>query len=503
MKINLLLALYVIFTSSLNAQKENNILNTDPKNDFSLYLKKSIDQSLLQETNYTNKSQTIKATFSLNKSNEIYNFKTNNSNHKLDIALLDAFCNYPLEKLVGKNPKQNILYRYLVIDKKRGKNRFNCSNSVSTRTTALISKCKNYNQYPDQRKCFSNELKNHFSCTVNPSVLPDTKKTIRIKYKVSKSGKLSIKTDSKSKSYNKEIDRVFSLFDQHIKASTIDGVKATSVGQFIINLTNQSDTECEINLFNEPEKRNNEYNPLAEQLKKMFTKNSQPITNNKLSYYFKEHLDPQTLGKTNLNDINDQLIAYFNINSKGEYTNVRTNSRSKTVSNNICNLLKKYPVSELNLPQTALKSDTFSIQILSFENNETIIKTSSKVTTERMPVYRGCEQSENYKDLRSCLSQKINTHINNHFKISKAAKLELSPGRKRIFCMFRINTAGRIEDIQVRAPHPDLSYEARRVLYLIPNMKHSALQSSKPVAVKYSLPISFMIKPRRIKRRSL
>jgi protein TonB len=73
-----------------------------------------------------------------------------------------------------------------------------------------------------------------------------------------------------------------------------------------------------------------------------------------------------------------------------------------------------------------------------------------------------------------------------------ASDLGLSPGKKRIFVMFKIDKTGGITEIRARAPHPRLQKEAERVVRTLPRMTPGK-QRGRPVAVRYSLPIAFQV----------
>ena len=58
--------------------------------------------------------------------------------------------------------------------------------------------------------------------------------------------------------------------------------------------------------------------------------------------------------------------------------------------------------------------------------------------------------------------------------------------------MFKIDQTGSITEIQARAPHPRLQKEAERVVKTLPKMTPGK-QRGRPVSVRYSLPISFLV----------
>lgn len=109
---------------------------------------------------------------------------------------------------------------------------------------------------------------------------------------------------------------------------------------------------------------------------------------------------------------------------------------------------------------------------------------------EEVPVYPGCENSSNKQ---KCFTEKITKHIDENFNIDFAESLGLSPGKKRIYTRFRIDTNGNIANIKVRSPHPGLQDEAVRIIKLLPKMK-AGRQKDNVVNVLYDLPIVFDIK---------
>ncbi|MBC2846335.1 hypothetical protein [Winogradskyella flava] len=112
---------------------------------------------------------------------------------------------------------------------------------------------------------------------------------------------------------------------------------------------------------------------------------------------------------------------------------------------------------------------------------------------EKVPVYKGCKKSLNNKALRDCMNEKIQKHVAKNFNIKIASKLDLNPGVKRIFVLFKIDKEGNVIGIKARGPHVALEDEAIRVIKTIPKLKKPGYQRGKAVIVPYSLPIVFRI----------
>ncbi len=109
---------------------------------------------------------------------------------------------------------------------------------------------------------------------------------------------------------------------------------------------------------------------------------------------------------------------------------------------------------------------------------------------EEVPVFPGCTGTREEKG--DCLNRSLKKHVVRNFNAELAQKLGLSPGKKKIWIIFRIDEKGFITDVNARAPHPKLKEEAIRVINTIPRMIPGK-QKGKAVGMKYTLPITFMI----------
>ncbi len=109
---------------------------------------------------------------------------------------------------------------------------------------------------------------------------------------------------------------------------------------------------------------------------------------------------------------------------------------------------------------------------------------------EEVPVFPGCIGTR--KEKSDCLNRSLKKHVINNFNVNLAGKLGLTPGKKKIWIIFRIDEKGFVTDVSARAPHPKLKEEAIRVVNTIPRMKPGK-QKGKAVGMKYTLPIIFNI----------
>ncbi|MGJ8591927.1 MAG: energy transducer TonB [Aquaticitalea sp.] len=112
---------------------------------------------------------------------------------------------------------------------------------------------------------------------------------------------------------------------------------------------------------------------------------------------------------------------------------------------------------------------------------------------EKVPVYKGCDESLINIELKKCMSESISKHILENFNINVARGLGLDEGKVRIIAMFKVNKDGDVTEIKVRGPHPNLEKEAYQAISSIPKFTKPGYQRGKPVIVPYALPIAFNV----------
>ncbi|WP_034228790.1 energy transducer TonB [Aquimarina pacifica] len=110
---------------------------------------------------------------------------------------------------------------------------------------------------------------------------------------------------------------------------------------------------------------------------------------------------------------------------------------------------------------------------------------------ESAPIFPGCEKLSTNKERAACFSKKIARIVSRRFNTGLGQEYGLA-GIQRIYTQFEVDASGAITNIQIRAPHPRLEREAKRVIDLFPEMTPGK-QRGKPVPVKYQLPIVFQI----------
>ncbi|MHA7843673.1 MAG: energy transducer TonB [Winogradskyella sp.] len=107
---------------------------------------------------------------------------------------------------------------------------------------------------------------------------------------------------------------------------------------------------------------------------------------------------------------------------------------------------------------------------------------------EKVPQFPGC--TGNNAELKACFQEKMQEHLQKHFRYPDAAA-ELNI-QGRVFVFFLIDKHGKVSKIQTRGPDKLLETEASRIISLLPKMEPGK-QRNKPVGVPYSIPINFKL----------
>ncbi|REG89734.1 beta-lactamase regulating signal transducer with metallopeptidase domain [Winogradskyella sediminis] len=141
-------------------------------------------------------------------------------------------------------------------------------------------------------------------------------------------------------------------------------------------------------------------------------------------------------------------------------------------------------------------TQTFTIDSYTSNNTSKIIQEVEEhievpfSVVEESPTLPECEDLESNFEQKNCMNKFVNKHIGKNFNTSVGDNL--SPGRKRVFVQFKIDTDGSVKDIVARGPSPMLEEEAKRVIATLPKFIPGK-QKGKAVIVPFSIPIVFQV----------
>ncbi|MEY8850048.1 energy transducer TonB [Psychroserpens sp. XS_ASV72] len=149
-----------------------------------------------------------------------------------------------------------------------------------------------------------------------------------------------------------------------------------------------------------------------------------------------------------------------------------------------------FQVEQDSEPETSVKATNKTISETVQDKNSELTEVPFAVV-DKAPVFFTCKDLVSEQERRSCTDKEVAILVNKNFNLDLPKKLGLT-GSQQIFAAFKIYKDGSVKDIKVRAPHPKLEEETKRVLNLLPKFIPGE-QNGKPTIVAYSLPIRFKI----------
>lgn len=129
--------------------------------------------------------------------------------------------------------------------------------------------------------------------------------------------------------------------------------------------------------------------------------------------------------------------------------------------------------------------------VVEVEETEEVIEDVPFMLISDVPVFPGCKG--NNEELKKCFTQKVTQHFSKKFDVELSKELGLSPGKKKLFVIFRIAKNGKIDNVRARGPHPVLEREVTQIINSLPQMIPGK-QRGTPVGVSYSIPITFEVR---------
>ena len=118
---------------------------------------------------------------------------------------------------------------------------------------------------------------------------------------------------------------------------------------------------------------------------------------------------------------------------------------------------------------------------------------------EHVPVFPGCLGDRGA--LTRCFSKRLYNHFVRELDSKLIKKLNLAPGKKKIFISFEINEYGKVDDIDIKAGNDTLEKEVYKVLKKLPKIK-PGVHEDKPVSIKYSFPFTLVIEETKAQKKA-
>jgi len=208
---------------------------------------------------------------------------------------------------------------------------------------------------------------------------------------------------------------------------------------------------------------------------------AKPDKKNKLSKYFREHINLNLLDAVKFRETaayKRRIFLSFRLNRKNKVVGVKVNSLYSELNNSIIKAFRKYDIEALEIPEKNLLN-TYVIQIISNGGDETIVNCSTHVVYDRLPVFKGCESITSFNNMKTCINKQLESHVVKHISPNEIKKSKAF-GYISLHPRFLINEEGVVIKTKAKAPTENLTKELNRVVALFPKAIIPPMRNGKP-----------------------
>ncbi|KGL64145.1 hypothetical protein [Polaribacter sp. Hel1_85] len=164
-------------------------------NDFSNYLAEKLTKEDINKARLNRINHSLRINFELDKDYNPFNITTNSRSYQLEKEIINAFIDYPIEKLNFFNRKKFNRYNLQILSFKDNQSVINTSTKVSYIRAPIFPGCENSSSIKDLKKCFSLGVQKHFMQKFDADLpkklgLSKGRKRVFIGFKIDKSGEI-------------------------------------------------------------------------------------------------------------------------------------------------------------------------------------------------------------------------------------------------------------------------------------------------------------------------
>lgn len=444
------------------------------------YFKSKLTRNLVEAVNFKDSigsHQRIFLTFRFNQENKVVMVKAHSAYAELNTEIEEAFKKFDINQL--SIPEKSTLNNYAlqIISRENNKNSINCNTVIVYERYPVFEGCESIDNYGKMKSCINKQLEAHIVKNISPQEIKKAKLLGKLqlypKFIINEEGEIeNIICKAPTDSLSAELKQLIALFPKAKKAATTNGQPSKFTYKGSIGL--QIDTKDE------------KYEQTV-----LSVNDSILNPNNALALHFKQHLGEEDL-KDIIFPINTKHIyIYFGINKKGKLTDLKSNTMSPKVNDQIIKIFKDFPLEKLNISQpNKLESYRYSLITKAHKN---IIECNDKPEIYAYPLFdKSCEKSSSALDVKSCFNDKISSIIIFEFDRQLKTKTKLT-GEIRLLTKFEINTEGEFVNIKVKAPNPFLENEMIRIIKEIPKVYKPAYLNGKLTTSKFTIPVVFSV----------
>ena len=181
---------------------------------------------------------------------------------------------------------------------------------------------------------------------------------------------------------------------------------------------------------------------------------------------------------------------------KQKTSNVTTYSKlkSKTEKRNINNVTSYSKLTKSTIKTNSKpKRNNSNTKIISQHNNPLLDNAENISNLETPPIYPSCENNYSRKEQQNCFAINIHKNVLGNFNTQNIQNIGLERGLNKLRVLFIIDRNGNTRMAKLVGNWPRQVFnEVKKAVESTPRIK-PGIKNNQPVAVKYSLLISFII----------
>ena len=451
-----------------------------PKNELSRFFRNHINTSLLDAVKFRDTIEANKRiflVFHLNSKNELTGLSANSAYAELNKSITDAFRKYDIEKLNIPNKNRLDTYVLQIISSENGKAILNCSTEIVYDKLPILEGCESIKTHNELKKCNNKSIEKHIVNTISFAKIQSEKilgeLKLSVKFLVDYDGGIkNIECKAPTEALTEELNRMMETFPKAKVAPTRNG--------------NPTFWEIKEHIFLIIEPKTESYKDEVQK-----SKDTLLDENSDLALHFKKYITDTELQNIKLQARQHSVIISFSIDKNGRYIDVSNNIKDVLFNEKLNSILRTYPIEKHGIGQVDLLAK-YSYSVITKGYDNYTIQTQQEPMVMLSPIFKGCEKEKSFNDIKKCNSVKVGYQINKEFDKNLRSKTDLK-GDIRIFCVFKVDTDGKIVDVKVQAPNPFLANEVESIIKSLPPVIKPGIQNGKPVKVPFSLPVVFRV----------
>ncbi len=214
--------------------------------------------------------------------------------------------------------------------------------------------------------------------------------------------------------------------------------------------------------------------------KSMSNKDKRQCMSDKISEFFAKNFNTEVSAQLKLPPGEIKINVYFKINTEGNIEDIQARAKYHVFEDEAIRVVKMLPKMTPGYLRDKPVTVPYSLPI-TFK----IDAKNEVIQTRTFPVYRGCDNSLGFEDMKKCTTKQIMDFVKVSTIIDDADELFPTERSTEFQATFVIDKKGYIKDINVKAHKREMAILAIRALKQLPKLKSPGYINGKAVDVPF------------------